>query len=80
MNFHHRVPRPPLDAFVESIWVCRNEPGPQALERILPSGAAQLIVNLKEDQTRLYDPERPASMGRDFGLGVIRSAVPLSDH
>ena len=39
--------------------MCRNEPGPQALERILPSGAAQLIVNLKEDQTRLYDPERP---------------------
>ena len=59
MNFHHRVPQPPLDAFVESIWVCRNEPGPQALERILPSGAAQLIVNLKEDQTRLYDPESP---------------------
>lgn len=59
MNYHHRVPQPPLDACVESIWVCRNEPGPQALERILPSGAAQLIVNLKEDETRLYDPEFP---------------------
>jgi hypothetical protein len=30
-----------------------------ALERILPTGAAQLIVNLKEDRTRLYDPARP---------------------
>ena len=59
MRYRHRVPRPPLDAFIESIWVYRNDPRPHALERILPTGAAQLIVNLKEDQTRLYDPECP---------------------
>ena len=59
MPHRHRVPRPPLDAFVETIWVYRNAPGPRALERILPSGTAQLIVNLKEDETRLYDPECP---------------------
>ena len=59
----HALPSPcskaPLDSFVESIWVCQNDPRPHALERILPTGAAQLIVNLKEDQTRLYDPEFP---------------------
>jgi AraC-like DNA-binding protein len=59
MRYRHRVPRPPLDAFIDSIWVYQNNPGPHALERILPTGAAQLIVNLKEDQTRLYDPESP---------------------
>ena len=59
MLFHQRAPRPPLDAFVESIWICRNDPGPLSLQRILPTGAAQLIVNLKEDETRLYDPEAP---------------------
>lgn len=59
MCFHHRVPRPPLDTFVASIWLFRDGPRPHALERILPTGAAQLIVNLKEDRTRLYDPERP---------------------
>jgi AraC-like DNA-binding protein len=59
MRYRHRVPRPPLDAFIESIWVYQNDPRPYALERILPTGAAQLIVNLKEDQTRLYDPESP---------------------
>lgn len=52
-----RVPRPPLDAFVDAIWVCRQQLGPLALERVLPTGAPQLIVNLKEDQTRLYDPD-----------------------
>jgi len=56
MRYRHRLPRPPLAAFIESIWVYQNDPRPHALERILPTGAAQLIVNLKEDQTRLYDP------------------------
>ncbi len=52
-----RAPSPPLDQFIESIWYCENGPKPHALERVLPSGAAQLIVNLKEDRTRLYHPE-----------------------
>ncbi len=56
MFYHHRVPRPPLNGFVELIWLYHNDPRPHALERVLPTGAAQLIVNLKEDQTRLYDP------------------------
>src|ERR687891_2619319 len=59
MRYRHRVPRPPLNAFIESIWVYQNDPSPHALERILPTGAAQLIINLKEDQTRLYDPASP---------------------
>jgi AraC-like DNA-binding protein len=59
MHYHHRVPRPPLDAFVASIWLFRDSPRPHALERILPTGAAQLIINLKEDGTRLYDPDPP---------------------
>src|SRR5262245_12784893 len=58
-QLHHRVPGPPLDRFVSSIWVFRDGPRSHALERILPTGSAQLIVNLKEDRTRLYDPERP---------------------
>jgi AraC-like DNA-binding protein len=59
MDFQQRVPRPPLDAFVASIWIFRDNPRSHKLERILPTGAAQLIVNLKEDRTRIYDPERP---------------------
>ena len=59
MQFCHRVPASPLDSFIESIWVYQNDPRPHALERVMPTGTAQLIVNLKEDQTRLYDPESP---------------------
>ena len=54
MLYIHKRPAPPLDAFVESVWLCRNDPRPRKLERVLPSGSAQLIVNLKEDETRVY--------------------------
>lgn len=59
MLFHHRTPRPPLDALVASVWVCRDDRRSHALERILPTGSTQLIVNLKENETRLYDPQHP---------------------
>lgn len=55
MLFVTRRPAPPLDAHIESIWLFRSAPRPFALERVLPNGGAQLIVNLKEDRTRTYD-------------------------
>lgn len=55
MDFLSHRPGPPLDAAVASIWYCRSAPRPFGLERVLPSGAAQIIVNLKEDRTRGYD-------------------------
>jgi AraC-like DNA-binding protein len=54
MLYVQRTLNAPLDAYVESIWLARNGPRPRALERILPIGRAQLIVNLAEDETRLY--------------------------
>jgi AraC-like DNA-binding protein len=58
MVFRSRAPKPPLDTFVELIWLYYHpEPRPMALERVLPTGASQLIINLNEDQIRLYDPE-----------------------
>lgn len=54
MSFHQRRPAPPLDAFVESVWLCRAAPRPPALERVIPGGGAQVIVNLREDETRTY--------------------------
>ena len=68
MLYLHRTPAAPLDGFIASIWFCQNDPRPHALERVLPGGAAQLIVNLKEDQTRMYRPEAgPASMTTSAG-------------
>jgi len=69
--YRARRPRAPLDAFVECVWVCRDDRRPDALERVLPSASAQPIVNLPEDQTRVYDPDRSyrcvTSPGTVFG-------------
>jgi AraC-like DNA-binding protein len=72
MLYIDRVPSPPLDRFISSIWFCQSEPRPFALERVLPSGAAQLIVNLKEDRTRMYHPESGAVT---LSCGTVLSGV-----
>jgi AraC-like DNA-binding protein len=59
MIYLSRRPAPPLDRAVASIWYFRSAPRPFALERVLPRGTAQLVVNLRDDETRLYDEARP---------------------
>jgi AraC-like DNA-binding protein len=39
------------------VWMYEHRARPAALERVLPTGAAQLVVNLAEDVTRTYDPD-----------------------
>jgi len=72
MLYLDRVPAPPLDAFIASIWYCQSQPRPFALQRVLPIGAAQLIVNLKEDRARMYHPETGAMTA---SCGTVLSGV-----
>jgi AraC-like DNA-binding protein len=58
MLFHCRRPRPPLDALVESVWLSEGDRRPREFERIMPWGGAQLVVNLAEDETRVYVDSR----------------------
>ena len=74
MLYLQRAATPPLDAFIASIWYCESEPRPHALERVLPNGAAQLIVNLKEDRTRVYRPESGTSR-ETTSSGAVLSGV-----
>jgi AraC-like DNA-binding protein len=53
--FLTRPPAPPLDAAVSAVWYFRSAPRAFGLERVLPKGRAQLVVNLKDDRTRTYD-------------------------
>ncbi len=57
MVYLSRAPGPPLDRYIAAVWYCEMDPRPVALERVLPTGTAGLIVNLKEDRTRTYDAE-----------------------
>jgi AraC-like DNA-binding protein len=48
-------PGPPLDEFVDSFWIAANAEAPRK-ERILPTGTFELVVNLRDDQIRVYEP------------------------
>ena len=37
-------------------------------ERILPSGTVQLVINLRDDELRIYDRARPVSASASPGL------------
>jgi len=49
----HR-PAAPLSAFVDHLWSFSDAP-PHAREGIVPSGTLELVVNLHEDEFRIYD-------------------------
>ena len=50
----HR-PGPPLDRFVERLWYWEGAPLAHAKDRLLPGGSCALIINLFEDENRLYN-------------------------
>src|SRR5215831_1178376 len=56
MQYLTRAPHSPLSTFVEYLWSLRDAPA-HALERIVPSGTLELVVNLYEDELRIYDAE-----------------------
>jgi AraC-like DNA-binding protein len=57
MEHYLYKPPPPLDRFVEVIWVSEGDPRPHPRERLLPDGSAELVVNLHEERIPLYQGE-----------------------
>lgn len=49
------TPAAPLSGLVASLWDCDLPRQSHAYDRLLPSAAAQLVINLDEDETRVYD-------------------------
>jgi AraC-like DNA-binding protein len=60
------TPAPPLSDFVDRFWLCSDAP-PHSRERILPTGTIELVVNLREDEIRIYDPYHPDRCTRMSG-------------
>jgi AraC-like DNA-binding protein len=60
MLYLAHIPRPPLSRFIHFLWLYEGYTQPHAKERILPTGEMQLVINLHEDQSRLYDREDPS--------------------
>ena len=57
MGFLRITPPPPLAALIEAIWDWDFPAPGHAFDRILPLPTASLIINLAEDETRLYPSE-----------------------
>ncbi|MBX6316292.1 MAG: AraC family transcriptional regulator, partial [Isosphaeraceae bacterium] len=52
------TPGPPLDGYIDRFWLVSDTPS-HPRERILPSGAVELVINLSDDEIRIYDPSHP---------------------
>lgn len=61
MNFFFHYPSTPLSAFVERFWLYEGYYPAHAKERVMPTGTAELVINLHADQFRIYDPQNPTS-------------------
>jgi AraC-like DNA-binding protein len=75
MLYQSHAPAPPLDKFVEYFWALCDAP-PHAHERIVASGTLELVVNLDENQFRVYDPDdlvHPRCFSGAMVSGVYRS-------
>lgn len=55
MPFLRRIPQGPLSEYVVMIWYYYGQPLSHSMERLLPTGSIELVINLRENQTRIYD-------------------------
>lgn len=69
MIYRSYIPAPPLAEFVERIWQCSDIPSDRPV-RILPSGTIELVINLREDEVRVYDSVQADHCDRYSGAVV----------
>lgn len=67
MAFTPLIPAAPLHPYVRMLWDWRVAASDFRLERILPQPGSGLILNLLEDETRVYDDDQGLSCERSSG-------------
>ena len=68
--FNFYKPKPPLSKFVDNFWLYEGFEAEQKTGRILPTGTLELVINLRQNELRFYDPERPENCSRFSGAIV----------
>jgi AraC-like DNA-binding protein len=63
------LPRPPLAGLVERLWSLSDAPS-HARERVVPEGTFELVVNLAEDEIRVYEATDASRFRRHAGAVV----------
>src|SRR6266704_1107693 len=73
MTIHRTyIPQPPLSAFVHMFWLYEGQQQ-HAMERRLPDGSVELVINLREDTLRVYDRQHHDQFQSSRG-GLISGA------
>jgi len=70
MLYRMYTPAPPLGDFVHDFWLYDDYVPGHAMDRILPSGTIELVINLRDDEFRIYHPARPERCERFSGALV----------
>ncbi|WP_437523080.1 AraC family transcriptional regulator [Sorangium sp. So ce726] len=80
MRFVTYTPPPPLGRFVRLLWYYAAPELPDLLERVLPSGAMSLLINLAEDELRWYDSAADGGAARCHRLSGIAVCGAHAEH
>lgn len=68
--FDFYKPRPPLSKFVDNFWLYEGYETEHKIERILPTGTLELVINLRQNELLFHDDERPETCARFSGAVV----------
>lgn len=69
MHYVERTPVAALRPWVDKLWALSDAPD-HARERILPNGTLELVINLQEDEFRIYHANEPVPCRRFRGAVV----------
>lgn len=77
MRYVTRHPGPPLSEFVEYLWSLSD--GPSHLrEGVVPSGTVELVVNLEQDEFRIFDAGADAHAHRRLPGAIVSGCYSQS--
>jgi AraC-like DNA-binding protein len=81
--FNFWKPKPPLSEFVDIFWSYEGPEAEPEIERILPTGTLELVINLRQNELRFYDNECPEKYSRFSGAVVSgahgRGLTPVAE-
>jgi AraC-like DNA-binding protein len=69
MLYRSYTPGMPLAAHVDHLWMLSDVPA-HPHERVVPSGTLELVINLAEDEFRIYDPTDARRIRRYSGAVI----------
>src|ERR1043165_6546901 len=69
MLYLTHAPSAERSPFVEYLWLVSDAPG-HSYERIVPSGTVELVINLRQDEIRIYREDEVGRCSRFSGMVV----------